>query len=106
LIYDLTDYLQHHCSGKPNAIKRDDLLRVVRGWGYAIGDRDLREAIKTIHAVCMCNRGYYIGRTKEETDEAIEYLKKKIFPLWKDIENIQAAYPEFYPKGYQLELFI
>ena len=97
--------LRTYHRGKARAITREALREYLRQMGYDICDRDLREIVKGLGQVCMCNRGYFIAETKAETDESIAYLRKKIFPLWRDIENIIGAYPEFYPSGKQMELF-
>jgi hypothetical protein len=91
--------------GKARAITREALRDYLRQVGHEMGDRDLREIVKGLKVVCMCNHGYFIAETKVEADESIAYLRKKIFPLWQDIENIIGAYPEFYPGGKQMELF-
>lgn len=112
----LSDLILHtlraYHRGKARAVTRADLLSYLRSLGHDICDRDLREMVKDLSdetgrpaGVCMCNRGYYLAEEKIESDEAIAYLRKKIFPLWKDIENIIRAYPEFYPDGKQMELF-
>jgi len=101
ILYTLRTYHR----GKGRAITREALREYLREMGHEMSDRDLREAVKGLGQVCMCNRGYFIAENKVEADESIAYLRKKIFPLWKDIENIVRAYPEFYPDGKQMELF-
>ena len=101
----ILDTLRTFNRGKGRAITREALREYLLQMGHDISDRDLREAVKTFGIVCMCNHGYFIAESKIETDESIHYLRKKIFPLWKDIENIIRAYPEFYPEGKQMELF-
>lgn len=96
--------LRTHHRGKARAITRQALREYLSWEGYSISDRDLREVVKNLGQVCMCNRGYFIAESKAEADESIAYLRKKIFPLWKDIENIKRAYPQFY-SGEQMELF-
>lgn len=96
--------LRTHHRGKSRAITREALREYLRQVGYGLSDRDLREAVKNLGQVCMCNRGYFIAENKAEADESIAYLRKKIFPLWQDIENIKRGYPQFY-SGEQMELF-
>lgn len=91
--------------GKENAIKRKDLLTYVHAYGDPeMTDRELRRTIKTIPIICTFERGYFVATSKEESDYSIEYLKKKIFPLWENIKNIQLAYPQYY-QDEQMELF-
>lgn len=90
--------------GKENAIKRKDLLAFCQLYDSEITDRELRKTVKTIPIICTFERGYFVATSKEESDYSIEYLKKKIFPLWEDIKNIQLAYPQYY-QDEQLELF-
>lgn len=100
----ILDFLRAHHRGKVRAITRESLREHLREIGCEINDRDLRETVKTIKEVCTCERGYYVAQDKADTDYSIAYLRKKIFPLWQDIENIKQAYPQFYA-GEQMELF-
>jgi len=104
----ILSHLRAHHRGKARAITREDLRRHLQDIGQFLSDRDLRELVHE-HPdlrgkVCSCAQGYFIAVCKAETDEAIEYQKKKIFPLWKNTENIKLAYPEFYDER-QGELF-
>jgi len=92
--------------GKENAIKRKDLLIYCKHFESEMMDRKMRILVKTLtrQGICPCEGGYFYANLKEESDYSIEYLKKKIFPLWEDIKQIQEAYPQFY-KNEQLELF-
>ena len=99
----LSKLRQQH-EGKENAIKRKELLTYCQYFEPDLTDRKLRKLIKTIPIICTSERGYFIAISKEESDYSIEYLRKKIYPLWEDIKNIQLAYPEFY-QDEQLRLF-
>ena len=102
----ILDIIQKDHRGRENAIRREDLLRHIqhKSRDYTLTDRRMREIVKSIPQICSCEKGYYLAGNKSDSDYAIEYLKKKIFPLWDDIKQIQEAYPEYY-KGEQLELF-
>jgi len=90
--------------GKENSCKRRYLLNYAHYFDPDLTDRKLRKIIKTIPVICTCERGYFIAISKEESDYSIEYLKKKIYPLWEDVKNIQLAYPQYY-QDEQMELF-
>lgn len=90
--------------GKENSCKRRYLLSYAHYFEPDLTDRKLRKLVKRIPKICTFERGYFIATSKEESDYSIEYLKKKIYPLWEDVKNIQLAYPEFY-QDEQLRLF-
>jgi hypothetical protein len=90
--------------GIDNAIPRRALLNFCQDFDPEIDDREMRRIVKTIPKVCTCENGYYIAKDKSEVEHSIQYLKKKIFPLWLDIKRLMEAYPEYF-KGEQLNLF-
>ncbi len=91
--------------GQANAIKRYKLLVFCQAYEPELTDRKMRMLVKQIPRVCSCEDGYFIdAKSRSETDHSIEYLKKKIFPLWDDIKRIQQAYPEYYSSE-QMRLF-
>ena len=98
--------------GKERAIKREDLLRYLEKYDYSLTDREMRAVVKSIErpgikgsqAILSCELGYYIPRTRDERDYAIQYLEKKAVPLFEDIKRIKKAYPD-YVSGRQMELF-
>jgi len=87
--------------GMSRAIQRRELLAWLRGQGVVTTDRKLRYAVKDLGVVCMCERGYFLAANSDEARASIEYLKRKIFPMWEDIKRLQLAYPELS----QLNLF-
>ena len=92
--------------GKENAITRDKLRHVLDLVYYTdLPDRLLRRIVKTIPEICSSEHGYYISSSQSDYDDAIEYLKKKIYPLWTNIKNLQGAYPEYSKNDEQLDLF-
>ena len=95
--------LRREHRGIENAIIRQELLSYCQYYDFGITDRELRKIVKTIPQVCNCEKGYFIPKNLDEVRYAVEYLKKKIFPLWDDIKRIQEAYPEYF-KEEQLEL--
>jgi len=98
-------HMNTYHQGRNKAIKRETLLGYLQGIGYMdLEDRQLRKIIKDLKCICPSPEGYYVPLTKDEADYGIEYLKKKIYPLFEDIKNIRESYPQFY-KGTQLELF-
>ena len=95
--------LEREHRGINNAMRREDLLQYLWRYDPGMTDRIMRKLVKLNSRICSCEKGYYIAKHKHESDYSINYLKKKIFPLWDDIKRIQDAYPEFYEQG-QLEL--
>jgi len=93
----LFHFIEKYCYGIENAIIRKRLLGYMKNWDSEITDRELRREIEAILEICSCERGYFYPKNKEEIDYSIEYLKKKIFPLWKKIHNKKMAYSQFYP---------
>lgn len=93
--------LQREHVGMDRAIQRRDLLRWLRERGVVTTDRKVRYAVKELGCVCTGATGYYLAANTAEARASIEYLRKKIFPLWRDIQAIQRAYPE----AGQLDLF-
>jgi hypothetical protein len=91
LLYDLAGYLQRHCLGKPNAIKRPALLGVVRGWGYAIGDRDLREAYAEAGA-CSCASGVFWPAAWAEVEECAAYLDDKAIGHFERAKHLREVH--------------
>ncbi len=97
----LLDKLRRQHVGMAHAIQRRDLLAWCCAQGVEVTDRKLRYAVKDLGCVCCSAAGYYIPANTDEVKASVAYLKKKIFPLWEDIQALQRAYPEC---G-QLELF-
>jgi len=92
--------------GKRNAIDRERLRKILLYvYNINLTDRMLRRIVKTMPEICSCNHGYYLADDQQDYDDAVEYLKKKIYPLWADIKNMQEAYPEYSTNDEQLELF-
>ena len=105
LLIKLLNHLNTYHLGMAKAIKREKLLMYLQGIGYTdLDDRELRRTVKKLKLVCCGPEGYFVPVNKEECDYSINYLKKKIFPLWEDIVNIRKSYPQYY-HGEQLELF-
>lgn len=103
LTYDLCEYLRCNCAGKARAIKRGELLRIVGGWGYLIGDRDLREAYAEAGA-CSCSGGVFWPISWAEVMECADYLDDKAighFGRAKHLREIHAGLRQVK----QLELF-
>jgi hypothetical protein len=104
-IFDLIlNLLTRHHIGIDSAIPRRALLNFCQDLDPDIDDREMRRIVKTIPKVCTCENGYYIARDKSEVEHSIRYLKKKIFPLWADINRLMKDYPEFF-QGEQMSLF-
>lgn len=101
----LLNHLTTYHRGMKRAITRERLLGYLQGIGYEIDDRGLRKAVKDLKCIAACSTGYFIPIARYEADHYIDYLKAKIFPLWEDIKNIRQAYPEFYNKDEQFDLF-
>jgi hypothetical protein len=86
--------LQTEHVGMARAIQRRALRAWLRDLGVFVTDRKLRYAVKDLGCVCTGPDGYYIAASTAEAKASIAYLKKKIFPLWEDIQALQRAYPE------------
>lgn len=84
--------LEREHVGMSQAIQRRELLAWLRGQGVVTTDRKLRYAVKDLGVVCMCERGYFLAANSDEARASIEYLKRKIFPMWEDIQNIEKSY--------------
>ena len=80
--------------GMARAIQRRDLLAWLWANGVQTTDRKVRYAVKELGCVCMGSGGYFLAANTDEARASIEYLKRKIFPLWEDIKALQLAYPE------------
>jgi len=92
--------------GKRNALARERLRKILLYvYNINLTDREMRRIVKTMPEICSCNHGYYLADDQQDYDAAVEYLKKKIYPLWTDIKNLQEAYPEYSKGDEQLELF-
>jgi len=92
--------------GKENAITREVLRNTLRYiYNTPLPDREMRRIVKTMPEICSSSHGYYLADSQQDYDDAVEYLKKKIYPLWADIKNLQEAYPEFSKGDEQLSLF-
>jgi len=92
--------------GKQNAIARERLRKILLYvYNVNLTDRMLRRIVKTIPEICSCEHGYYISISQQDYEDAIKYLKKKIYPLWTDIKNLQEAYPKYSKNDEQLSLF-
>ena len=92
--------------GKQNAIARERLRKILLYvYNVNLTDRMLRRIVKTIPEICPSEHGYYLAHNQQDFEDAIEYLKKKIFPLWNDIKNLREAYPEFAKDEEQMDLF-
>ena len=92
--------------GKENAIARERLRKILLYvYNINLTDRMLRRIVKTMPEICSCEHGYYLADNQSDYDDAIEYFKKKIYPLWTDIKNLQTAYPEYSKGDEQLNLF-
>jgi len=90
--------------GIDNAIKRKDLLQYCWQFDPNLTDRELRRIVKEIPLICTCEKGYFIAQKAWEVKHSIEYLKKKIFPLWEVIRNLEKAYSDVLSNPQQ-ELF-
>ena len=90
--------------GINNAIKRKNLLQYCKVYDPALTDRELRRIVKEIPLICTCERGYFIAQKAWEVEHSIEYLKKKIFPLWENIRNLEESYSDILSSP-QKELF-
>ena len=103
LNYDLREYILRHHSGKANAIKRSELLRIVEGWGYLIGDRDLREAYVEIGA-CAGSDGIFWPMTWAEVIDCADYLDDKAIGHFERAKHLREIHTEL-RQVRQLELF-
>jgi hypothetical protein len=88
---DLRSHLQRHHYGKANAVKRDELLAVVRSWGYMIGDRDLREAYVELGA-CACSVGIFWPATFAEVEECARYLDDKAIGHFERAKHLREVH--------------
>ena len=95
--------------GREKAIYREDLLKhllrldvidkITESW-----DRKVRKAIENNPEICSCEDGYFYDGGPEDVEYSIQYLMKKIMPLFKKIKERKLAYPEYYPDPDQLKL--
>lgn len=100
--------------GRPNAIKRRDLLNWLHEQGeYAFhmerfSDREMRAIIETMPVICSCETGYYIPREGEEGEadvkHAIAYIEKKSWPLLQKVRDKKKTYPQYFQNKNQGEL--
>lgn len=90
--------------GINNAIKRKNLLQYCKVYDPTLTDRELRKLVKEIPLICTCEKGYFIAQRDWEVKYSIQYLKKKIYPLWEDIRKIEKAYSKILG-NHQQELF-
>lgn len=89
--------------GPDKAMKRSIVLICMAWAGEKITDRKMRDEIHKGGAICKCEKGYYLPRPdhkREDVQYCAEYLKKKIFPLWKYIKDLEGYHLD---KG-QIEL--
>jgi hypothetical protein len=91
LTADLRAHLMRHHYSKANAVKRDALLAVVRGWGYAIGDRDLREAYALI-GTCSGNEGVFWLCSWGEVEECARYLDDKAIGHFERAKHLRTVH--------------
>jgi hypothetical protein len=88
---DLRAHLMRHHYGKACAVKRDALLAVVRGWGYAIGDRDLREAYAELGAVAG-PEGVWWPASWQEVEECARYLDDKAIGHFERAKHLREVH--------------
>ena len=96
--------------GYKEALPRKEVLKALREHGKWIDDRWMRKIKEQTPGVLACLQGYYLAREdedggKEDCEYSIKFFKKKIFPLWGQVEKIEKEHPEFYKRG-QMELGI
>jgi len=96
--------------GYDEALPRKEVLKALREHGEWIDDRQMRKIKEQTPGVLACLNGYYLAREDEDAgledcEYSIEFFRKKIFPLWKQVEKIKKEHPEFYKYG-QMELEI
>ena len=86
--------------GPDRALRRKNLLIMLRMRWATTTDREMRRQAAATGYICKCERGYYLPRKpagsaaeKQDVDYCVEYLKKKIFPIWEFIQLLRSKYP-------------